>query len=738
MNKYPYSKKFLSATLSLGLLVSPIAGSHFVQTATAATVTNSNVELTITNGKGAALSGTTVKLYDSANKEITLSAATTKYSASNLKAGDYTLVVSDTKVKMTSKLKVSGTTFKKNIVFASSASVIDPSKLGAIGGVLFDSTDNLVKDAPAIKVQDATTTWETSSDSKGSFKIFVPAGSYKLYVIGQDISDNPETDENESVDYKNNVYDVKVTAGVTSSPLEDLNPKQEWTVNENKLGYDKLTFGTAIEKKTINDLANTTKEIKGTALNDSTVYLYTVAEVKDNEGKVISTNLNQVTSAKVVNNKTTGIGNFALKLSNVMPGKKLAIKVVDAAGNEYLDVMSSSIPKLSMTVTPLDALYGKDVVITLSDANKLMTTANTAVTVGTGEEAVTLNNTQYSIVSGKLTIKANALNLGSNTITLKNDGFNDVVLTQKLIEGTVQALTVTASSSKLTEVGTTQVTATGVASGNKVQYKVSNTPVAAPKAGADVTSLELIDLPVNKIISDVDAVNNKYIGVYEIDKNDRVVKFKLIILTAVSVKTETTAPTLSTAATYAADKKVVTLTFSENIFKTGTTDSALKSAVKFAANGTTFAALKTGDKVAISGKTLVITFETALSGNTNKIQIAANAVQDKFANKIATALTTGALTQELEAVKSTVTTLTSSDSLIVIEGTVVKVPDGIKAGALKAALLVDGGKGNFIINNEALGEADAEELVSEYMTINTTAEDTSKTAEYTITLVTAP
>ncbi|MFD0050251.1 hypothetical protein ACFVHQ_13110 [Actinomycetes bacterium NPDC127524] len=84
------------------------------------------------------------------------------------------------------------------------------------------------------------------------------------------------------------------------------------------------------------------------------------------------------------------------------------------------------------------------------------------------------------------------------------------------------------------------------------------------------------------------------------------------------------------------------------------------------------------------------------------------------------------------AVKSTVTTLTSSDTNVTTTGTVVTVPEGMTAAQLKAVLSVDNGKGSYKIINEALGEAAATDVITEYMTIETTAEDTSKTAKYTI------
>jgi len=61
----------------------------------------------------------------------------------------------------------------------------------------------------------------------------------------------------------------------------------------------------------------------------------------------------------------------------------------------------------------------------------------------------------------------------------------------------------------------------------------------------------------------------------------------------------------------------------------------LKAAITFAADGSAFNALGENDTVAISGKTVVIKFNTALTGADNKVKIAAEALKDAAGNKIA-------------------------------------------------------------------------------------------------------
>ncbi|MCP3761229.1 DUF1533 domain-containing protein [Domibacillus sp. A3M-37] len=735
--KYPYSKKFVNAALALALLATPLAGTGVAQaagTSAAATTTavaKSNVELTITDGKGIAIDPSLITLLNSKGEQVALTPSTDskKYTNLSVDSGEYTLVIKNAKVKMTTKLKVTGANFKKSFIFSTASGNVDTNKQGAIGGVLFDADGKIVTNA-AIKITDATatTTWETSSDTKGSFKVFVPAGSYKLFTIGQDVEDDSATDENEAVDYKNSVYDVKVSAGTMSSPLDDLNPKQAWAVNENKLGYDKLTFGTATTAQTINDITNATKEIKGTAIPNAVVSVYEVTSetlpaapaaapaslgvvnvsAAGNDGKITGTTTDMeyklktdtaytavtdteiaslapgeyvvryaavaadgtpaslTTAVTITDGSTEGsvvpeetpvpqepkktytlvtstvakldtiakTGKFALKLPVVQPGKKLAIKVVDPAGNEYLDEMTSGTAKLTMSAPPniLAVPYSKDAVITLVDTNKLMTTANTKVKIG---ETVLTKTEDYTIVSGKLTLKAHVLNVGDNQITLQHDSFNDVSFKQ-VVGGNAQALTVSAVATGLTVDGTTKLNYSGVAAGNKVQYKISDATISTPKGGDAVTELGLSDLSADtKTISGVDAVANKYVGVYEVDANDKIVKFKLLTLTATSIKKDAVAPSKSKES-LDESKKIITIEFSEDIFRVGSTAASLKSAIKLSTNGTTFNALATGDTVEIVGNKLVITRSTALEGTTNMIQVAASALQDKYTNKVAT------------------------------------------------------------------------------------------------------
>ena len=106
--------------------------------------------------------------------------------------------------------------------------------------------------------------------------------------------------------------------------------------------------------------------------------------------------------------------------------------------------------------------------------------------------------------------------------------------------------------------------------------------------------------------------------------------------------TDNAAPTY-TSATLDATKKIVTMTFSENVVNATANATALKAGVTVATDGSTFSALASGDSVAITGGKLVVTFASALSTATNKIKVEANTLKDVNGNVITEDITTAAI-----------------------------------------------------------------------------------------------
>lgn len=88
--------------------------------------------------------------------------------------------------------------------------------------------------------------------------------------------------------------------------------------------------------------------------------------------------------------------------------------------------------------------------------------------------------------------------------------------------------------------GTTKVNA-AVAAGNKLAVRISNEPISAPAAGTALAEGGTVAYPYesNSDLSGVDALTNKYLGVYEVDRNKKIVRFREIILSASQIHSET-------------------------------------------------------------------------------------------------------------------------------------------------------------------------------------------------------
>ncbi|NEZ47181.1 hypothetical protein FDF74_08155 [Clostridium niameyense] len=111
------------------------------------------------------------------------------------------------------------------------------------------------------------------------------------------------------------------------------------------------------------------------------------------------------------------------------------------------------------------------------------------------------------------------------------------------------------------------------------------------------------------------------------------IKGEVQITISNQVVADTKAPTY-TDATIDSTKKIVTLTFDENVENNLTDIFKLKKAIKIATDGSTYSDLGTNDKVKIQDKTIVITFENALAGDKNKIKVAKDSLKDKAGNVV--------------------------------------------------------------------------------------------------------
>lgn len=88
--------------------------------------------------------------------------------------------------------------------------------------------------------------------------------------------------------------------------------------------------------------------------------------------------------------------------------------------------------------------------------------------------------------------------------------------------------------------------------------------------------------------------------------------------------------------------KIVTIPYDKSIFTT-LSDVDLKAAITWAAGGVTFIALGASDTVVLTDFGLVVTFDVALTGATNKIKIAGNTIVSTYRYGDVLAYTTPAI-----------------------------------------------------------------------------------------------
>ncbi len=148
------------------------------------------------------------------------------------------------------------------------------------------------------------------------------------------------------------------------------------------------------------------------------------------------------------------------------------------------------------------------------------------------------SKTQVKVASSAVTLPTKGLVLGADTKDYKAVAVDRAGNLSSLSTNIVTINNLPAPSLAVTAVAgsvyhTTTLTVTPGA-GNTIQYAVSTSVYTAPKIGASVTGLTTYTAGSN--IAGVDATTKKYLNVYEVDSNGRVVKFKCLTLTAKQIK----------------------------------------------------------------------------------------------------------------------------------------------------------------------------------------------------------
>nr|WP_254119794.1 carboxypeptidase regulatory-like domain-containing protein [Bacillus sp. FJAT-29790] len=391
-------------------------------------------------------------------------------------------------------------------------------KSGKISGVIAEGTTVVIKNKD--------TAWTTKTDENGKFTVYVPAGSYDIIV-------------DSATGMKNNKYSIKVQAGQNNLPFDDL---QVNTVVDDTLGFE--LGNDKASKPSVNPES---KEYKGKAVQNSTVRAYTV----DDKGNVdLYTLIGETVTKKATASST--IGEFSIKLKEAQPGKKIKLVVEDEALNSYSpigELFDKALDKIDpVLAADSKAQVGKDVNIAFADkSGSLVTSIDLVVTLKEGtNNPITLTKMikgtdgkttgDYKITSGKITISNQTIltNISDFTkdtvfdITVKASGFKDSSVEQTVLA--VSAPSLTASVAKATNEGV-KLTASTKVSGNTIKYKISADSIETPKLYSTVNdATTLTASPTDNIIG-VDATTNKYLAVYELDKDSKVIKFKQILLT---------------------------------------------------------------------------------------------------------------------------------------------------------------------------------------------------------------
>ncbi|MFM9330551.1 DNRLRE domain-containing protein [Paenibacillus mesotrionivorans] len=97
---------------------------------------------------------------------------------------------------------------------------------------------------------------------------------------------------------------------------------------------------------------------------------------------------------------------------------------------------------------------------------------------------------------------------------------------------------------------------------------------------------------------------------------------------------DATAPVLSSSVETDRTNRILTVSADEPLFRSASDEAALKAAVSFAQDGIAYAPLKEGDTAALADGKLVVTLESKLAGNQNKLRIEPDALKDEAGNLV--------------------------------------------------------------------------------------------------------
>ncbi|MBC7765767.1 MAG: carboxypeptidase regulatory-like domain-containing protein [Hyphomonadaceae bacterium] len=196
----------------------------------------------------------------------------------------------------------------------SSSDLYTVAKSGVIAGTAVDAAGAILAGATVKAFNNKDVYYTTTSAAvTGAYKLFVPAGTYSLVVVGKDDTTN---------DYANASKSIKVTAGQAAGPMVDLSAQKPWSEMPYTahLGQEGLTY---------NDV---TKTISGTAYKGTTVTLY-----KEGDPQVDPIVYTCLGTQKITTKGTDTIGTFKFTVANYQATNDYVVRVTDTIFNTYND-----------------------------------------------------------------------------------------------------------------------------------------------------------------------------------------------------------------------------------------------------------------------------------------------------------------------------------------------------------------------------------------------------------------
>lgn len=372
------------------------------------------------------------------------------------------------------------------------------TKSGVIGGTVVDGSGSALP-AAVVKAVSSNYTYSTVTSTQGAYRIYVPAGKYTVVIVGKDAA---------STDYKNVSSAVTVLPGQLSGPANDLCGKTIWSTDENKMGLTNLS------------VSSLSKKITGVVAPNTTVSAYVYDSATQRYSFLASVNIGS--------NKNLSVRPaFTINLSDYPVGRKIAVRVKDAALNMYEDstFISNPLNKLNMILKEdtTNATFVQPIDITFSDTYQNYAKNITSVTAAYSSVNIQMvRDKDYKIASGKITIASGVLATPqAYTIKVQATGYNDAYVTQTIGISKTSAPPILG---KVTVAPGSTIDSTAVAaekaaaSGNIYMYKIGNS-AAAVNAFYGNTEEGFSAFASEKTSGDiapVDASTNRYIGFAEV------------------------------------------------------------------------------------------------------------------------------------------------------------------------------------------------------------------------------